>query len=100
MTGTDGTGGFATLAFVRDVAALNKVELLPWDGWGIIDKPDEALSAEDLTFLDQVATLTRGDVPDFVEVQRLYTQDHRLRVPPIINSYTQTGRQTVELPGV
>jgi len=86
--------------FVRDVAALNKVELLPWDGWGIIDKPDEALSAEDLAFLDQVAALTRGDVPDFAEVQRLYAQDHRLHVPPIINSYTQTGKQTVELPGV
>lgn len=86
--------------FVRDVAALNKVELLPWDAWGLIDQPDEALRAEDLAFLDRVATLTSGDVPDFTQVQQIYEQDSRLRVPAIIHSYTQAGRQTIELPGV
>lgn len=83
--------------FVRDVAALNKVELLPWDSWGLAEGRDEALTAADLTFLDQVAALTSGNVPDFAHVRRLYETDDRLRVPLTVRSYTQSGPQTVNL---
>jgi len=82
---------------VRDVAALNKVELLPWDGWGLIEARDEDLSADDLGLLDQVAELTSGDVPRFEQVRRLYENDDRLRVPATIRSYTQAGAQVVSL---
>ncbi|HEY3341812.1 MAG TPA: transglutaminase family protein, partial [Anaerolineae bacterium] len=50
--------GFVRGDFIRDVAALNKLELLPWDCWGIIEAPDETLSPDDLTFLDHLAALT------------------------------------------
>lgn len=83
--------------FVRDVAALNKVELLPWDSWGIIEGGDEALSADDLVFLDHLAELTRGDVPEFDQVRLLYETDHRLRVSSAVQSYTEAGVQTIEL---
>lgn len=83
--------------FVRDVAALNKVELLPWDSWGIAEGRDEDLTVADLTFLDQVAAWVSGDVPDFALVRQLYESDDRLRVPAIFRSYTQNGPQTVNL---
>jgi len=82
---------------VRDIASLNKVELLPWDGWGVIDARDEDLSIEDLAFLDQVAELTRGDVPEFNRVHNLYENDKRLHVPAMIHSYMQGGVQTIDL---
>lgn len=72
---------------VRDVAALNKMELLPWDSWGSIEDPDESLTENDLCFLDDVAALTSGDVPEWEKVRDLYERDGRLQVPPTINSY-------------
>ncbi len=83
--------------FLRDVAALNKTELLPWDGWGLADAPDEALTAEDYALLDQVAELTRGDVPDFDALRALYVADDRLRVLDTIRSYTDAGPVAVQL---
>lgn len=83
--------------FLRDIAALNKVELLPWDSWGIMELPDEALSAADLALLDEVAVLTSADVPHFVQVRQLYTNEARLHVPPTFHSYTQAGRETIAL---
>jgi hypothetical protein len=83
--------------FVRDVGSLNKMELLPWDSWGIIEAKDEDLSREDLTFLDDVAKLTDGDVPEFERVRTLYEKDSRLHVPATIRSYTRMQVQTINL---
>ncbi len=83
---------------VRDVAALNKVELLPWDGWGLADARDEDLTAADLALLDEVAELTAGDVPDFDQVRALYQNNAGLRVPDVIRSYTAQGVASVPLP--
>ena len=83
--------------FVRDVAALNKIELLPWDSWGIIEARDEDLSADDLAFLDRVAELTCDAVPEFDRVRAWYESDNRLCVPATIHSYSQQGVQTVDL---
>jgi hypothetical protein len=82
---------------VRDVASLNKIELLPWDGWGIIDTPVEALTTEDLAMLDRVAELVKEDVPELDQLQSLYETDQRLRVPRTIHSYTQAGVQVIDL---
>jgi len=82
---------------VRDIAALNKVELLPWDGWGLIERRDEDLSAADLAAMDQIAELASGDVPEPDRVRRLYESDDRWRVPAIIHSYTAAGVQTIDL---
>jgi Transglutaminase-like superfamily len=83
--------------FVRDVAALNKVELLPWDCWGIIEQPDETLTPDDLSLLDTLADLTCGDVPEFATVHALYESDPRLRVPNTIHTYLQSGVKNIEL---
>ena len=83
--------------FVRDVAALNKVELLPWDSWGPAEARDEELSATDLALLDHLAALTAGDVPDFAQVRALYEAEASLHVPPVFRSYTEAGPQEVSL---
>ena len=83
--------------FIRDVAALNKMELLPWDSWGLIDIGNRPETVEELAFLDRVAALTAGDVPEFDAVRALYESEARLRVPPVITTYLSSGGQKIEL---
>jgi hypothetical protein len=83
--------------FVRDVAALNKVELLPWDCWGLINGTDDEISPEDMAFLDHLAKLTSEDVPNFEEVQSIYENDSRVRVGKSIGSYLKGQLEPVEL---
>ncbi|HVN84486.1 MAG TPA: transglutaminase-like domain-containing protein [Candidatus Binatia bacterium] len=83
---------------VRDLAALNRIELLPWDAWGLMSKVDADQSAEDLVQLDRVAALTLADDDQFAAVRAVYEGDDRWRVPKVIRSYTQTGERTVTLP--
>lgn len=84
---------------VRDVAALNKVELLPWDVWGLayLEGGEDALSADDWAALDEMAALSGGDVPDFERLRALYETDERWRVPPVIRSFTSAGPVEVTL---
>ena len=44
---------------LRDVAALNNMEMLPWDVWGAMPAPDEAISDEQYALFDRLAGLTR-----------------------------------------
>ena len=36
---------------IRDLASLNRLEMLPWDVWGIMPKPTGTISDDDGTFL-------------------------------------------------
>jgi hypothetical protein len=82
--------------FVRDVAALNKIELLPWDGWGLMNRREE-LGVDDLAMLDQLAEWTSGADIAFEQVRSAFEHDERLRVPPVITAYTNGGAQQIEL---
>ncbi len=66
---------------VRDAAALNKMEMLPWDVWGAAPGAQITFSEEDLAFYDRLAALTRSPDERFDELARLYGEDERLRVP-------------------
>jgi hypothetical protein len=81
---------------VRDLAALNKMELLPWDGWGLIEREDDHLAGEELQILDEVAALTAEQM-NFPAVRESYEALEGFRVPPFIRSYTQSGALEVEL---
>jgi hypothetical protein len=86
---------------VRDVAALNRVELLCWDLWGLAHAERSATGA-DLDLLDRVADLCLLGNPGFTELRALYQHEPGLRVPPVITSLEsasgwQTSRQ-VALP--
>ncbi len=83
--------------FVRDVAALNKVELLPWDCWGMIFTDYAALPPDDLSMLDRLADLTYRDVPDFDMVRQLYESDPRLRVGESIQSFVNGNMELIQL---
>jgi hypothetical protein len=72
------------------------MELLPWDCWGIIESPELDVP-EDLTFLDQLAELTCGDVSDFKTVQHLYESEARLRMDGTLHSYIDGRMETVKI---
>jgi hypothetical protein len=75
---------FVATALLRDVAALNKVEVLPWDVWGAHPQPGHMLSEGELAFFDEVAALTRDPDKTFGELRECYLSDDRLLVPEII----------------
>ena len=83
--------------FLRDVAALNKMELLPWDCWGMILTEYETLPADDLSMLDRLAELTSKDVPAFDAVRQLYESDPRLHVGDSIQSYVNGSMEHIAL---
>lgn len=83
--------------FLRDVASLNKVELLPWDCWGMILTDYTALPPDDLSMLDQLADLTYQDVPNFDRVRQIYESDSRLRVGDAILSYVNGNMEQIAL---
>lgn len=64
---------------IRDLASLNRVEMLPWDVWGMMPGPASTLSAEDRTFLDRVAGLTLGGDDVIAALQEIY-DDPRVKV--------------------
>jgi hypothetical protein len=75
---------FIAGSLVRDVAALNKMEMLPWDVWGAQPRPDEPLDDERLRFFDQLAALAGAPESAFAKLRRLYEGDGRLRVPATV----------------
>jgi hypothetical protein len=82
---------------VRDLAAMNKMELLCWDCWALGDRgPDDGVSADEMALLDRVAVLTQAGNETFTELRSIY-EDDRWRVPPVITSYTEAGSRTVDL---
>ncbi len=83
--------------FVRDVAAINKMELLPWDCWGLILAEYGTLPHDDLSLLDRLAELTQADVPDFDRVRQIYESDPRLCAGGTILSYVNGNMVQVEL---
>jgi hypothetical protein len=83
--------------FLRDVASLNKVELLPWDCWGMILMDYTTLLPDDLSLLDRLAELTCTDVPDFDRVRQIYESDPRLHVGNAIQSYVNGNMELIEL---
>jgi hypothetical protein len=59
---------------MRDAAALENVELLPWDLWGAMPEPTDAVDVE---LFDELAAATAG--PDMAGVRRLMS-DERLKL--------------------
>lgn len=68
---------------LRDLASLNRVEMLPWDVWGLMTTDDNGL-AEHTALLDRIAALSLAGDEALSEVRGVYESDGRLRVPPIV----------------
>ena len=83
--------------FIRDIASLNKMELLPWDCWGLILSDYASLPPDDLSLFDHLADLTQVDVPDFEIVRQIYESDSRLFVGESIQSYVNGNFERIEI---
>ena len=66
---------------LRDFAALNNMEMLPWDCWGPAPQSDQALTPRTLALFDRLAMLTLDADNRFGEIRGLYETDPALRVP-------------------
>ncbi|MBM3221845.1 MAG: transglutaminase domain-containing protein [Candidatus Rokubacteria bacterium] len=68
---------------VRDLAALNKREMLPWDVWGVMREwgPGGRISEAVAARLDDVAAVIARSEPEWKVVRELYDADEALRVP-------------------
>lgn len=75
---------FIAASLIRDVAALNKAEMLPWDCWGIMPHPGQELDAGQLAFFDRLAALTTDPHASHQELRALFDKDERLRVPKTV----------------
>lgn len=79
--------GFIRGDLIRDFLSFNKVEILPWDAWGLIAKEDKDLTEEDMALLDRIAELTLCDTgsldptPAFTEMRTLFESEARLKLP-------------------
>lgn len=86
---------FIAASLVRDVAALNRIEVLPWDIWGAQPPADAALTDEELGFFDELARLTQEPDATFDELRARYHSDDRLRVPATVFNALRQRPETV-----
>jgi Transglutaminase-like superfamily len=87
---------FVAGSIVRDLAALNGAEMLPWDVWGCQPRPDELLNGEQLAFFDRLAQLSRDPDGSFDELRRFYSNDERLRVPATVFNALRNRPESTE----
>ncbi|HZD25802.1 MAG TPA: transglutaminase-like domain-containing protein, partial [Alphaproteobacteria bacterium] len=66
---------------VRDLAALNGMEMLPWDIWGAMPAVDTVLDDEALAFFDALAAPLHAPDRHIGALRRRYAEDDGLRVP-------------------
>jgi len=74
---------------IHDLAALNKVEMLLWDAWGLAD--EHSTDPHDLELLERIAQVTANPDPTLHELRALYAADSRLLVPANVISYDPLG---------
>ena len=80
---------------VRDLASLHKLELLPWDDWGIMGVAQDRHTPADFRLLDRVAAVT-ALASDVRALQELGAHES-LRVPRIIQSWREDGLVKIDL---
>lgn len=79
---------------IRDVAALNNREMLPWDVWGGMTPVDADI---DLDFIDRLAVLSHE--PDrHLDALRDAYDDQRIAVPPTVFNAVLNRPEMVSLP--
>lgn len=90
---------FVRGSVVRDLAALAKRELLPWDGWGIMADEHES-GARELELLDRAAALTLASDVTHAERLTLQSSEPGLRVPRTVISFNLGGAKVELAPDV
>ena len=80
---------------INDFACLNKVELLPWDSWGMMGGPHRELTDEECEVFDDLATVAGSD--NTATIRERYQRDEAVRVPPVISTFRDGAEHKVEL---
>jgi len=86
---------FIAQNLVRDLASLNRMEMLPWDVWGMMPEPDDEFSAEAMAMLDRVAALTLIGDDGFPEIRKIYESEESLRVPSVVFNASTKALDTI-----
>ena len=86
---------FIAASLVRDVAALGKMEMLPWDCWGMMPHPGQELEAGQIAFFDRLASLTARPDQSHQELRALCDKDERVRVPKTVFNALLNKPETV-----
>ena len=86
---------FVAGSVVRDLAALNKREMLPWDYWGMSRdmRPGIPVSEAAAARIDTLAALIADPEPDWRTLREEYESDEALGVPRVVMSFPR-GRPT------
>jgi hypothetical protein len=66
---------------LRDLLSLNKVEVLPWDSWGLTETRAADFTPEQWDQFDHLAALTLAGNDAFDEVRAVYENDSLLHIP-------------------
>jgi hypothetical protein len=83
---------------VRDLAALNNMEMLPWDVWGPMPAPDEPVDGERLALFDRLAEVTCDPDATFADLTDIYVKDDRLTVPASVYNTVLNRAEVVTAP--
>lgn len=91
-------GGFWFIAsnMIRDLASLNKVEMLPWDDWGAMPSPDAEISTEELRRFDHLAEVLLDPDSHMEELGLLYSAPGFAMPGEVFNAVRQV-RETVSV---
>jgi hypothetical protein len=74
--------GYVRHGVLRDLLALNRVEILPWQPAGLPQKAEEEVSEGERAWLDRIAALTVAGNGTFPELRSAYEEVMRLGGPP------------------
>lgn len=66
---------------LRDLLALNRIEVLPWDCWGMMEVDVADFTPEQMELMDRVAALTLGGNEAFEEVRAIYEANPIFHIP-------------------
>lgn len=69
-----------------DLAALNKVETLLWDVWGVGADDDRGMTDAIVALYDRAAAVTAGPVLDHAAVREFFATEEGLRTPATVRS--------------
>jgi hypothetical protein len=82
---------FVGASILRDLAAVNGRELLPWDYWGLARelRPGTTIPPSSAARLDEVADVLAGSAPEWEALRALYEGAEDLRVPATVLSFPE-----------
>jgi len=66
---------------IRDFLALNKIEILPWDNFGLIRKSTPRMKPKEWQLMDRLASISSGADRDFVLLRAAFAANQEKLLP-------------------